>query len=249
MFWTDRINRVAGIALLLLAALVIVSIIAESAVTDADPSDREEVEEFVLDINDNEAWAFVQLGADIAADAGLGIIAAAGLYIVFRDRNRLLALFGFALILGGSAAFIAGDAASVPLIFLAEDFAEKGGPGGIGAGDAVILETARAIAMWSFTVDQIACTAIGIGLFSLGLLIAWAPAGPGPVPPRWIGGFALLAGVATVLSYLAALSEGVGIAFFIISALAMLLFLISLGVWLVGQSDRPESGPEPSAAG
>jgi hypothetical protein len=207
------------------------------------------MEEFLQDVNDNEAWAFVGVAADIVADAGISIIAAAGLYMVFRERNRLLALFGFALILAGSAAFMAADAGTIPLIFLAEDFVEKGGPGGIGVGDAVILETARAVAIWSFTVEQIAFTAIGVGLFSLGLLIAWAPAGAGPVPPRWIGGFALLAGVATVLSYLAALSEGVGIAFFIISLLATLLFLISLGVWLVGQSDAREPGPAPSAAG
>jgi hypothetical protein len=248
MFWTDRINRVAGVTLLLLALGIILSIVFSEATTDADPFERNEVEEFLRDVNGNEGLAIAATLVDVATDAAIGIVAAAGLYLVFRERNRLLALFGFALIFGGGVAFMAGDAATVPLILLAQDFVEKGGPGGIAAGDDVILETARAVAIWSFVIDQIAVTAIGVGLIAFGSLIAWTPAGAGPVPPRWLGGLAVLAGLATILSWIGAASEGVGIVLFIVGAIAMLLFLISLGIWLLMQPEAGEAIPAPSPA-
>ncbi len=54
MIWTDRINRVAGVTLLLLALGIILSIAFSLGITDADPFERDEVAEFLSDINDNE---------------------------------------------------------------------------------------------------------------------------------------------------------------------------------------------------
>lgn len=233
MFWTDRVNRVAGIALLLLALGIIISVVAEIGITDRDPFERDEVAEFLTDVNDNRELAIVGTAADITIDVALGIVAAAALYVVFRERNRLLALFAFGLVLGGAAASFAADAANVSLIVIAEDFAEKGGAGGIPAGDAGILEIARALAIWSSVTDQMAFTAISIGLLSLGVLIAWAPAGAGPVPPRWLGLPAVISGLAVVASWLGAISVDVGIALSIIGGLAQLLFIIILGAWLL----------------
>ena len=196
MSWTDRINRVAGISLLLLALGIILSIVFTIGIRDADPFERDEVAEFLSDINDNEGLAIAATITDIATDAAIGIVAATMAYVVFRERSRLLALFAFALLFGGSIAFMAGDAATVPLIILAQDFAEKGGPGGIAAGDDVILETARALAIWSFVIDQIAITAIGLGLIfliALGIWLLMQPeAGetrsvPSPAPPPAVG--------------------------------------------------------------
>lgn len=246
MVWTERVRRVAGIALLLLSLAIIVSVVAEIGITDKDPFERDEVAQFLTDINDNRGLAFVGTAADITADVALGIIAAAGLYLVFRERNRLLAFFAFALILGGAAAFMAADAANVSLIVLAEDFAEKGGAGGIPAGDESILEIARALAVWSFTIDQMAFTAISIGLASLGVLIAWAPEGAGPVPPRWLGLLAIISGLAVILSWLGAISVDVGIALSIIGGLAQLVFLIVLGAWLLLVA--PEEGQTAAAS-
>jgi hypothetical protein len=246
LFWTDRINRVAGISLLLLALGIILSIVFSLGITDADPFERDEVAEFLGDFNDNEGLAIATTIADIATDAAIGIVAAAMLYAVFRERNRLLALLGFALILGGSIAFMAADAATVSLIILAQDFVEKGGPGGIAAGDDVILETARAVAIWSFVIDQIAFTAIGVGLISLGVLIAWTPAGAGLVPPRWLGGPAVIAGLATILSWIGTASEDVGFVLFIVGGIATLLFLITLGIWLLMQPEAGEARPAPA---
>ncbi len=246
MFWADRINRVAGVALLLLALGIILSIVFDVATTDADPFERDQVEEFLRDINGNEAYAILATVADLATDA-IGIVAAVGLYLVFRERNRLLALSGFALIFGGNIAFIAPDAATVPLIFLAQDFVEKGGPGGIAAGDDMILQTARAIAIWSIVVEITAFTAIGAGILGFGTLIAWTPAGAGANPPRWIGWLAVLAGVTTVATWLIAASE-VFFFLFVIGGIALLLFLIVLGGWLLMQPEAGEASPAPSPA-
>ncbi len=248
MFWTERINKIAGVTLLLLALGIILSIVFSLGITDADPFERDEVEEFLSDINDNEGLAIAATIVDVATDAAIGIAAAACLYLVFRERNRLLALFGFALIVGGSIAFMAGDAASVPLIVLAQDFVEKGGPGSIAAGDDVILQTARAVAIWSFVIDQIAITAIGVGLIAFGSLIAWTPAGAGPVPPRWLGGLAVFAGLVTILSWIGAASNDVGFVLFIVGGIATLLFLIVLGGWLLMQPEAGEASPAPSPA-
>lgn len=243
MDWTNQINRVTGIALLLLSLGIILSVAFSAPFEDNDPFKRDEVEGFLRDINDNRSLAILATAADIVNDAAIGIVAAAGLYLVFRERNRVLALFGFALIFGGSIAFIAADAAAVPLIVLAEDFAEKGGPGGIAAGDDVILETARAVAIWSFTVDQLAITTIGAGLIAFGALISWTAPATAVNPPRWIGWLAVIAGLATILTWIGAASEDVGIVLFIAGAIATLLFLISLGVWLLM---HPEGGARPA---
>ncbi len=247
MSWTNQINRVAGVALLLLALGIILSIVFDVATTDADPFERDQVEEFLRDINSNEASAILLVVANLATDAAFGIAAAVGLYLIFRERNRLLALFGFALIFGGTVAFIAADAATVPLIFLAQDFVEKGGPGGIAAGDDVILEIARAIAIWSIVVELTALTAIGAGILAFGTLIAWTPAGAGVNPPRWIGWLAVLAGVATVATWLIAASE-VFFFLFIVGGIALLLFLITLGLWLLMQPEAGDASPAPSPA-
>ena len=90
MSWTYQINRVAGVALLLLALGIILSIVFDVATTDADPFERDQVEEFLRDINSNEASAILLVVADLATDAAFGIAAAVGLYLIFRDRNRLL---------------------------------------------------------------------------------------------------------------------------------------------------------------
>ena len=246
MFWTERINRIAGVALLLLALGIILSIVLSSVATDADPFDRDEIQEFLTDIDDNRAAAVITIAVDITIDAFIGIVVAALVYLLFRDRNRLLALSGFALLLAGNAAFIASDTADAALIVLAEDFAEKGGPAGIGAGDAVILEVARGVAIWSLVAEQAAFTAIGLGFAAIGSLIAWAPAGQ-VTPPRWLGWLAVLAGAAIAASWLLAVAD----AFFflvIVGGIALLIFLASLGIWLLMQPEAGETRSAPSPA-
>jgi hypothetical protein len=247
MQWMNQLNRFAGVALLLLALGIIVSIASEIAVTDADPFERDELDNFLTDIDENRGLAIIATFANVVTDAFLGVVAAAALYLVFRGRARLLAFLGFALLLAGDIAFIAGDAANIGLIILAEDFVEKGGAGGIAAGDDVILETARAMTIWSESIGQMGVTALAAGLLSLGVLIALSPEGDGPVPPRWIGWTAVCAGLITILSWIGAVSADVGFALAAIGLIATLVFLVTLGVWLIREPDAGQgSGISPA---
>ena len=248
MFWADRINRVAGVALLLLALGIILNIVfTVSAVGDSDPIERGEIEEVLRDINDNEALFFLGTGFSIATDAAISLAAAAGLYLVLRDRSRLLALFGFVGLVAGSIAFMAGDTGALTLGILAQDFVEEGGPGGIAAGDPVILQSARAVGAFTGLTFQIGFTAIAFGFLAFGALITWAKDGA-VNPPRWLGALAILTALAIVLSWLAAISNDLGDLIFVIGNIGVLLFLIILGGWLLMQPEAGEASPAPSPA-
>ena len=242
MFWADRINKVAGVTLLLLALGIILNLaFTISAVGDSDPVKRAEIEGFLRDINDNEALFFLGTGFSIATDAAISLAAAAGLYLVLRDRSRLLALFGFAGLVAGSIAFIASDASLLALGLLAQDFVEKGGAGGIAAGDPVILQSARTVGVITAFTFQIAFTAIAFGLLAFGTLITWAKVGT-VNPPRWLGGLAILSALAMLLSWLGAVDTDLGDVIFLIANLGVLLFLIVLGGWLLMQPETGEAG-------
>ena len=242
MFWADRINRVAGVTLLLLALGIILSIaFTLFAVGDSDPIERGEIEEALRDINGNEALFFLGTGFSIATDAAISLAAGAGLYLLLRDRSRLLALFGFVGLVAGGIAFMAGDAGTLTLGVLAQDFVEEGGPGSIAAGDPVILQSARAVGALTGFTFQIAFTAIGFGLLAFGALITWAKDGD-VNPPRWLGGLAILSALAILLSWLAAVDNDLGDVFFLISNIGVLLFLIVLGGWLLMQPETGEAG-------
>jgi hypothetical protein len=248
MFWADRINKVAGVTLLLLALGIILNIVfTVAAVGDSDPIERGEIEEVLRDINDNEALFFLAMGFSIATDVAISLAAGAGLYLLLRDRSRLLALFGFVGLVAGGIAFMAGDAGALTLGVLAQDFVEEGGPGGIAAGDPVILQSARAVGAFAGFTVQIAFTAIAFGLLAFGALITWAKEGT-VNPPRWLGALAILSALAILLSWLAAVDNDLGDVFFLISNIGVLLFLIILGGWLLMQPEDGEASPAPSPA-
>ncbi len=249
MFW-DRTNRFTGVTLLILAVTIIVSIILSIAsMGDSDPFERDEISSLLQDINDNDAAYFIGLAFGIATDAVFSLAAGALLYILLRDRNRSLALLGFAGVIVASAAFIVGDVGNLTLGILAEDFVEKGGPGGIQAGDAVILEVARSTAIFSVLAVQTGFTALGFGFLAFGSLITWAPAGggAGANPPRYLGPLALLGGASVILSWTGA-AVGIGFLFFIAGNIAILLWLLILGGWLLTTAEEPARGAAPASA-
>ena len=108
MQWTNQISRLAGLTLLLLALGLILNVVFLVSVGTSDPTERGEIEQVLRDINDNEALFFLGTGFSIATDAAITLAAAALLYLVFRDRSRLLALFGFVGLVAGSIAFTIG---------------------------------------------------------------------------------------------------------------------------------------------
>lgn len=238
MLWTDRTNRLAGIFLVLLAIGVFINTVAMISVSDADPFERGEIQQYLTDFQDNEGAAVVFAVSNVVVDSFLGIVAAGALFLVFRERNRVLATLGLILILAASAAFIVADGTTFAIINLASDF-KDGGPGGIKPGDDSILEVARAVAIFHGGAGQVAFTALGAGIISFGALIAWAPA-KGVMPPRWNGWLGILAGVLGLLTWLVVASEDIGGVIFPITGIAQLLWLLSLGGWLLMQ---PEEAP------
>lgn len=243
MFWADRINRVAGITLLLVVILAIVNLVlVTAAVGDADPLKRGDVENMLIDINDNEALFFLGIAFSIATDAAALLAAAAMLFLVFRDRSPALATFAFVGLFASGIAFLVADAANLTVGVLAADFVNEGGPGGIAAGDPVILQSARAVAAFAGLADLIGNTALGVGLLSIGALLAWAPKGE-VNPPRWLGALSILASLGTLLGWVILAAEDVGIALISVGIIGTLLWLVILGGWLLIQPEREEARP------
>lgn len=224
---------------LLFAALTVLSVLFSFGMGDADPFERSEIDDLLLDINDHKDAVVASVAFAIVTDAVLGFAVAAGLYLAFRRRDRLLALIGFASIVAASAGFMASDAGRFTLFFLAEDF-DRGGPEGVGPGNALTLEVARAVGISSGLADLIAATAFGFALIAFGALIAWSPAGNGATPPRWLGWIAVLSGIAFFLTWLLAVTEDAFV-IFIAAGLGALIFFVVLGAWLLLQA--PDEGP------
>lgn len=247
MFFADRITKMAGVALLLLAALlVITSIVDTAAVGDANPLARGDTEALLADINDNQSLVAVNAAFNIAIDTVVLLVIAAVLYLLFRDRSRVLALFAAFGFLGAGVAFTAGDAGGLTLLFLAADFVEEGGPGGIATGDPVILESARVVSAFLMLSVLTGVTALGFGLIALGALLTWAPEGE-VNPPRWLGALAILAGVGMFLNWVMAANWEIGVVFAFAGGILALLLLVILGGWLLMQPEprvaaRPTSG-------
>ncbi|MBI1885075.1 MAG: DUF4386 family protein [Chloroflexi bacterium] len=248
MFFGMGTSRIAGLSLLLLAAALILTIAFSFGVTDANVFERDEVEEFLTDINGNEALFVLATALSIAVDAVIGLAAGAALYVLFRDRSRILALFGFAFILANGIAFLASDASNFVMLKLAEDFVEKGGPAGIGAGDAVILEVARAVGIFGAMTAQVSFTALSAGLITFGVIIAWAPAGA--VTPPWpFGWLAVASGILGLFTWLITVTDG-AFGLIIAHALLTLAWLILLGPWLLLRApEEPEAMPARATAG
>lgn len=247
MFWRNHITKIAGVVLLLLAICQFAAVLLTVGVSDADFTKKDEAAKFLTDINDNqELWAFSGV-FNLAVDSMLGVAAAAALYLLFRPRDRILAVFGLTFVLGGSVAFIAGDGAHIVLLFVADDFA-NGGAGGIAAGAVEILEIGRIMAIFSAVVIQAGLTTLALGHLAFGSLISFSPTGKGANPPRWMGWPAIIAGIAWILSWLGFVSD-VGFVIFIIGGIASLVWLLLLGGWLLFMAPEDIEVAEAAAAG
>jgi hypothetical protein len=244
MFWESRTEKWAGVALLLLVALVIINIaLVTAAVGDADPTKREDIEGILRDINDEKALFALGTASSIATDAVLLPLVAVLLYLVFCARSRALALLGLVGFASAAVMFLVADAASVAVAFLAEDFVEDGGPGGIAAGDPLILESARAVAAVAALMEPTGTTVLALGLLAVGTLVAWAPQAE-VNPPRWLGGLAIVSGLAMVISWVGAASADAGVAIVTLGYVGTMLFFAILGGWLLV---RPESETRPAS--
>jgi Domain of unknown function (DUF4386) len=229
MLWSDRPNRLTGIILIAFAACILLSVIASIATSEADPFKRDEIDDLLIDIEDNKGAMILSIIFSIV-DGLLAVAAAAALYVLFRDRSRLYALFGLAFILTAQAAFLVEVAGNNTLINLASDFAE-GGPEGFAAGDPAILRDARSVAILVSSAQILGITALCVGIIAFSVVFGWAPLGA-VNPPRWLAWAGLIAGITGILSWLIVTGDWAGI-FFGINGIATLIWLIGLGAWLL----------------
>jgi len=244
MYLGDRMNKLAGVAMLALVALVVVVIIVPTAVTgDADPTKRSEIEGILRDIHENEALFFSGIAADVASNVLLFAVVAPVAYLLFRDRSPLLAMVGFASFLAAGVIFLVGNAATISAAFMAADFVEEGGAGAIPAGDPAILQSARSMALVAAFIEPVGSTGVAVALLALGAVMAWAPRGE-LNPPRWFGGFAMLGGTAMLGGWIGAVSDDAGLALITAGYIVALVWFVLLGGWLIVQPDGRASATD-----
>jgi hypothetical protein len=230
MYLKNKTVPIAGIFLVLLAICLIVNVGASFSTGDNDPFTKDEVAKFLTDVNDNQTAVIISGAFGIIIDGFLGVAVAALLYVLFRDRSRLLATLTFAGLLVQSAVSLVVDGNNILLTVIANDFV-KGGPTGIGPGDPAILEVGRYVGMVTLAFGNVGLTALGLGLIALGILIARSPDGK-INPPRWIGWAAVFAGVCAELAWFVVIIDPAFV-FFIGNLLGSLVLLFGLGIWLL----------------
>lgn len=245
MFWVDRTTKVTGGVLLLLVALVIAGAALQVASTgDADPMSRSDIESMLRDINSNQGVYFLGVSLNMFIDGVLMLFSGVLLYLIFHDRSRTLAsLAAVGLVAAGLIAVVA-DTTSMALGLLAADFVKEGGPGGIAAGDPVILESARTLGAFVGLAEEVSSSGLAFGLLGLGVLLAWAPEGE-VNPPRWMGSVGVLSAAGLLLGWLVTVDTATGIVVITVGYIATLVLLVSLGGWLLM---RPEREPEMGGA-
>ncbi|HUF52253.1 MAG TPA: DUF4386 family protein [Dehalococcoidia bacterium] len=229
-----RVASLAGIALILAAILTVLNVgLTGAAMSDGDPFEREEVEEFLTDVNDNEGLLIAAAAVGIANDGVFVIIIAAAFYILFRDRNPFLATIALAGIAVSAALALVLDISNILLTIIADDYV-NGGAGGVPAGDPATLELGRYVGVITYALLNTLFTPAGTGFIALGLLLL----GPQGLvnPPRWIGWVAIIAGASAWLAWLVLVADPFFV-FFPIQLISTLVLLLSLGVWLLRHSD------------
>lgn len=235
MNWDDRLPQLGGIGLILLAVCLVIAVVLSFSTGDADPFDRAKVEEWLLDIDDNRGLWIASNAVFILLDAVVALVVAPLLYLLFRDRGRLLALIVLVGFIAQSAVSAVVDSVDASLVVIASDYVE--GSAGLEAGDPAMLEIARTLAVGTTILGQTSFTMLGVALTALGLLIATSPEGA-VNPPRWLGWVSVVAGVATWFAWFIALTDAAFV-FFPIQGIASLIFLIGLGIHLLRRGETP----------
>lgn len=247
MYLNDRATFIGGLAMVLLAlSTVAVVVLTATSMGEADPFNRSEVAEFLTDVNDNRTSVFATAAVGFINDGVIAMVVAAMFFLLFRDRSPVLATMAMVGVAAGATISLISDLNTVMLGIVARDFAE--GSGTIPATDSSAFEVGRLLGMISMAIGLVMLTPIGLGLVSVGWLIARAPAGA-VNPPRWLGWVAIVSGSTCWLAWLVVANEAFFV-FFPINLLTTLVFLIGTGSWLITRrSEQPIAmAAAPSAA-
>lgn len=236
---SSRIITFAGVAMILVAIVTALTVgLTASGTSDKSPFERDEVAEFLTDINDNEGLLVAAAASGIVADGVLLLAVAAAIFVLFRDRSPLLATLSMIGLTAAATVSLLVDGSNILLAMIADDFV-NGGAGDIPPGDPAVLELGRYVGMITFLFVNVLFTAAGTGLLALGLLLVGAR--PGVVnPPKWIGWVAIVSGASAWLAWLVVLAEP-GFVFFPIQLISVLVLMISLGIWLLRHPDLQPS--------
>lgn len=230
----QRLTNLGGIILIVAAitTLVVVGLTIPSS-SDKSPFERDEVAEFLTDTNDNEGAFAIGIAVAIFNDGVMGPLLAAVLYVLFRDRNPLLATISALGVAIGATLALMSDAGNILLSVVAEDFVE-GGANDVAAGDAATLQLGRFVGMMTFVLFNTAFTAYGTALVAIGTLLVGPP---GRInPPKWLGWLAIVAGLCAWAAWGVVAAEALFI-FFPLNLLTTTIFSIGLGWWLLQHSD------------
>ena len=234
-----QLNRVAGVAFILLAVLIVALVIIFIAVVEID-SARDKIRETLVDIKDNEAVVVFGVAIDMLSNLVAAVVAGV-IYLLLRSRHQALALLSFGGQFAAAIIFTVSTALSISLVRLADDLAE-GGAGGVGEGE--ILELGRIVVTIGEFADFGSSTFLGAGLIALGaLLLIRSPAGATraiSTVPRWVGGLAAASGALMLLVWLTPIDEEL----FILPAIGFIgsvITLLVLGGWLLRAPAEPES--------
>lgn len=250
MGWTQRVDRIAGILMLLLIAAFVLGFIFGQT----PDSSRDSIAEDLQDVGDDQAVFVVGQIVTIVFGILVGLLAVA-LFVLLAGRDRFLALVGAVFFFGLTVLWLASSAVFIPVTTLAEDL-EDGGAGG--AGEAEIVEIARILVEVGDGLFFLGIYLLAVGVIAFGLLIARAPLSADPAldsravaasaPPRWMGWVALVGGVCLILSFLGILITDWLFLFLVVGVLLTIIWFASMGIWLLFMADkRSRAGPELAA--
>lgn len=232
---SQRTTTIAGLAMIALVILtIVVFALTVSSMGEKDPFQRDEVPEFLADLEDNADILQAGNAIGIINDAFISLLVGAALYILFRDRNPLLATVALIGIAITSAISLVVDVTNIMLVEVAKDYV-RGGAEGVPAGDASTLELGRYLGMLTTASFVLIGTPLGVAIMAIGALLAGAPQGL-INPPKWIGWIAIVSGACAELSWLV-VASGVFFVFLPIAGILSLIFLLALGIWLLRHSD------------
>jgi hypothetical protein len=218
MLSQKRSEYLAGGLLITVVVSVVLSIILSPI---SDEAFTEDVNFILTAIADDSG----KFAAFIVFDTLANLIAiplAAALFMVFRSRDRNLALLGSVGFLAGGILWLSADMAMISLETIANDFS-----GASGAQADSLLTTAGAIIPIQNAAFLLGATCLSLGLLSYGLLVLRSGA-----IPKWIGIFGVLTGVIGPLGWLNYIDSSLVVLTFIGAGIS-LLFALLTGGWLV----------------
>ncbi|HEY5640934.1 MAG TPA: hypothetical protein VIW01_12890 [Dehalococcoidia bacterium] len=225
-------ERITGYTMILLVVCGILAIAISFGMTDQEPTNRDDLEQFLLDVEDKKALAVLTAFFFVMLDAVVGLVLAGLLYFVFRDRSRPLALIVLVGLVANAAIAGTSDAIGASMIAVADGYVNGGV--GLEAGDPAFLDIAYAMAWMSNLTVLVGFTALGIGLVALGWLLWAAPEG-NVNPPRIYGAASVLAGLTAFLSWIAVATE-IGFLFFALQGIFSIVLLVGVGAHLIMRS-------------